>query len=127
MGKVKIIAIGVIKDESLMKNLFARLSYFILIAGVSAVIRGAYFNSNWFVKLVASLVCLFLLVLAFSFMFIHVLRPVIKLAWPEFGIPGIDEAAERLSIWDLVTRVDTLIFSLACCALVGVSHEVFFT
>jgi hypothetical protein len=109
---MKKLIVGVLRDEQLMKNIFSGMGYFIFSGGAARVLLGGVSTDNWpvLIGLVAFLFALFSL--ACAFWFLYVIRPLVKISWPEFGIPGIDDHSKKLNIGELVKRVDIYAYAI---------------
>ena len=97
------------RDEDLMKNIFTGIGYFVAVGAMARAFNcgkeiGAMFS------ILFILFVLLLLLLSILFISIHVVRPIVRLSWPDFSIPGIDEGARKFPIKEYLLRWDIWLF-----------------
>ena len=112
---IKIIK-GILKDENLIKNIFTGVGYFIFTAGVSKIIALHAISGYWVGRIFVGFFFLTLLALAFLFWSLYVVRPIVKITWPKFGLPFLDSEVEKLPYKKILLRKD-IIFFLIIAAL----------
>jgi len=100
---------GILRDEGMMKNIFSGIGYFILSGAIfKLIISGG--SGNITVGISAAILALSMLMLASFFWIIHVIRPIIRITWPDFGIPGLDEGVDKVPYKLLLKRQDIYAF-----------------
>ena len=104
--------VGILKNESLMKNIFSGMGYFMFIGVIIKLVLSSIENGNYLGIALGLVMSFMLIVFAIFFISVHVIRPIIKITWADFGIPGIDEGVEKLPLKKLILRTDVLIFIL---------------
>ena len=107
---IKKIIKGILKDENLIKNIFTGVGYFFFTAGVSKIIALHAISGHWFVRIFVGFFFLILLALAFLFWLFYVVRPIVKITWPEFGLPFLDSKIEKLPCKKIFLRKDIIFF-----------------
>ena len=123
--RIKRTIIGVLKDPSLMKDIFSGLGYFMLTGGIAKIFISSGAESSMISKLIIIAFIMALLTFASLFWLIHVVRPIIKMTWPEFGIPDIDDGASKLPFKQLVRRLDVWVYILVGTTSVFLGWSVF--
>ena len=105
---------GLLSDENLMKNVFSGIGYLVFSAGFARlVLSNLSTDDTKEIVAVASFVFI-LIILSFLFWVIHVIRPLVRFTWPEFGIPWIDKDAQKVVPWWAVfKRVDIIFYLIA--------------
>jgi hypothetical protein len=117
---IKKTVVGILKDEGLMKNIFTGIGYFVLSAGIAKILIGHGGVKTWLSTILAVTFIFSLLLLASSFWLLHVIRPIMKITWPEFGIPNIDPGVEKVPYKAMAKRVDIWVYGvLAVLSLQG--------
>lgn len=83
--------VGIIKSESIIKNIFSGIGYLLFISGIGNILVKAFPKLTLFSFTFVGIPMILLYGLSMSFWVLHVLRPIIKITVTDFGIPGIDE------------------------------------
>lgn len=110
-----------VKDESLMKNLMQALGYFAFISlymrhGIPSV------KGNEVQVLPFILVFFALLTITFAFTFVHVIRPITQIWFPNYKMRGIDAGYEQIPVFSKANMVMAglaLLFTYAGWSIVG--------
>jgi len=109
---IKITLKEIIKNESMVKNIFTGIGYFIFTAAVYRILLPNLLNYHWFVITAIILFIVSLTLLTIFFWLIHVIRPIVQISWPDFKLPHIDEGAQKLSYREILSRIDVWAFTI---------------
>lgn len=101
---------GILTNKDLMKDTFSGIGYFVFVAGISKVLMESAKQAEWYEKV--SVVGMFLLLMGLAIVFwvLHVIRPIVQISWPEFGLPGIDSHAKPIPVLRMIKRFDIWVF-----------------
>jgi len=92
-----------------MKNIFTGIGYFVAVGAMTRV-----FNCRedlWTIPfLIFSLFITLLFFLSAAFFSLHVIRPIVRLSWPDFAIPRIDEGAKKVPTKKFIIRFSFWVF-----------------
>ena len=110
----------IVKDENLLKNIMQVFAYFAFIAlymrlGIP-VVKGSSVES---IALISFFIVL--LITVYAFVFVHVIRPVVKLYCPLYTMRGVDDHCHDvrfLSKANFIIIVLALLFACVGCSVV---------
>ena len=113
-------SLGILKDENLIKNIFFGLGLFVFVEPFLDFYVHPALNSKEKVFLSSSILFLtFIFFLSVVFWAVYVLRPIMKIIWSDFGVPGIDSGVkgslERLTSNGVFFFIMILLISIAFC------------
>lgn len=101
---------GILTNRDLMKNIFSGIGYFVLAVGILRVSVEFAKQVEWYIIIGIFLLFALLGTFAFFFWVLHVIRPIVQINWPEFGLPGIDSHAKPEMRWQMIKRFDFWVF-----------------